>query len=273
MKNLLIITSLLFLSYYSRSQNTGLYGKRTFVEINSTSNIPIFSWLWAERNQYKASGVGSTMYQTLDKLNYGIHGVVGRSGKKNVGFSLEFGYDFQNIAGPDYLYDAITYTDEWGYENSYSLYMKHERLDVRTITIMPKLEITKKGGTLPVGLNHQIGLGYTISSIKEKDYVYTITEGEQYLTGEDSVNFEKNLINFDQKYKGFTLLYAFNVRTPISRSLMINYGIRYTLNLRNFGQFIPNSTHYYSEYDIKKDIGRTRALNFLTFNIGLTYAF
>lgn len=272
MKYYLIFT-LLGLSFYSKSQNTGLYGSRTFIEINSTSNMPIFSWFMDDNDQYKPTGVGNNLMLSTDKINYGISGVIGRSGKKNVGVSLEFAYAFQNIAGPRYLPDFGEYTDQWGYISSYSIYMVHERLDVRTLTIMPKLEFTNKGGTLPVGLNHQIGIGYTVSTVKKKDYIYRLFDGSENLTDADSANFKNNIINYDQQYKGITLLYAFNIRTPLSKHLMINYGIRYTLNVRNLGQYIPSSSYYYDEDLIKRNIGRMRMLNFLTFNIGLSFAF
>lgn len=265
---ILLFVSILF---NSSAQNTGLYGKRNFIEFNTASYIPVFSWILENGEMYKTSGAGNSLVVSNDKFNYGFHFVVGHAGKKNTGISLEFGYDFANIPGPS---DArIEYTDQWGYDNYYYVYLKHERLDINTFSIMPKIEFTRSGGTLPVGLNHQFGFGYTSSSVREKDYVYRITGGGDYISPEDSANFESKLINYDKKYKGYSFLYAFNIRTPISKKIMINYGIRYTLNFRNYAQYFSNSDYHYEEYDIARKIGKMRFTNFITFNLGVSYAF
>jgi hypothetical protein len=93
------------------------------------------------------------------------------------------------------------------------------------------------------------------------------------LTNEEVASFSKNLVNYENKYSGMTFLYAFNIRTPLSKSLMINYGIRYTLNLKNmFVTDIGTDQKYYPEDEVRTDLKRMRLTNVLSFNLGLTYA-
>lgn len=270
MKFIIITLFTLLFQFFTISQNTGLYGKRTFIEFNTVSYMPIFSWWLTEPDGYSSNGSGNTMTLKKDLFEYGFRLAVGRSGKRNTGVSCEFGYNFTNLSAPEDIYK--TYIDSWGYENSTSVSIRHERLDVRTISIMPKIEFTSQGGTLPVGLNHQIGLGFTSSKIKKKDYNYQIYNGSGEFTDEEIAAFPDNFTDYNETYKGMTLLYAFNIRTPISKRLMINYGIRYTLNLRNyFVSKIGTDQKYYSKQDVREDFQRMRISNILSFNLGLTF--
>lgn len=268
---LLFVTIVAFLLHYTvLSQNTGLYGKRTFIEFNTVSYMPIFSWLLSDSDGYSPSGAGNGLILKKDLFDYGFRFAIGRSGKKNVGLSLELGYSFSNLSTPEYI--EKEYSTSWGTSYGY-VTLKHERLDVQTISFMPKLEFTSKGGTLPVGLNHQIGLGFSSSKIKERDYNHTVFNGNGEFTDEELANFSKDFLDYSQSYKGMTLLYAFNIRTPISKSLMINYGIRYTLNLRNyFVSEIGTDQYYYPKQEIREDLKRMRLSNALSFNLGLTFA-
>lgn len=271
MKLLFIALFVCILHFFSNSQNTGLYGKRTFFEFNTVSYMPIFSWFMSESDGYSPSGAGNGLTLKKDLFDYGFRFAVGRSGKKNVGASFEVGYNFSNLSTPQNSY--IEYTDQWGNYTYKNISYKHERLDVRTISFMPKIEFTSKGGTLPVGLNHQIGLGFSSSKILERDYKYQVINSSGDLTAAEVATFSKDLLNYENTFKGMTFLYAFNIRTPLSKSLMINYGIRYTLNVRNyFSSEIGTDQKYYEEYEVRNDLRRMRLSNVLAFNLGLTFA-
>jgi hypothetical protein len=139
---------------------------------------------------------------------------------------------------------------------------------------MPKLTFTKEGGLLPIGLNHEIGIGYTRTKIVDKDYNFKINSGSEYLSAEDSVKIDTHYADYNEKYGGMTFMYAFKIKTPISKKIMINYGLRYTLNLKSFSFKSSGSSQYVqSAADMARNIGKKRVLNFLTFNLGLSYAF
>jgi len=89
----------------------------------------------------------------------------------------------------------------------------------------------------------------------------------------DPINFEKI-----QNVKKFVLLYALNMRTPITKSLMINYGIKYTINIGKK----PNDYYYaysggdptlnYTKY-VENSIARHRGFSFMNAFVGLTFVF
>lgn len=275
MKTILTI-SILLLGFTSIGQNTGLYGKRKYIEINGLGNIPLFGW-WinnsANNYYYKKSGTNS-LTEGKDYFNYGYRIALGIAGKGMIGFGLEFGQEFFNIAAP--IYGSYYYTDPWsGYAYYQNIGVMHEALEVKTMSIIPKLEFTSSGANLPVGINHQIGLGYTTTQIIEKDYFLKIDQDDvsYFASSADSSNFVNNFIDYNKKYRGYTFLYNFNIKTPISKKVMINYGIRYTLNIRNWRESFASSNSSWSPDDISRTIGRYRIANFLTFNLGASYSF
>jgi hypothetical protein len=262
---LIIITSVLFGGSF-HAQTSGLYGKRNYIEINGLSNFRLFGILFDESNYYKASG--SSLVESRDIIDFGYRITLGRVTSDHFAFGIEGGMDFQSLGIPGQYFQVKD-------PNSYNaVYHKHEMLDIRTISIMPKISFTKKGGLLPIGLNHEIGIGYNSSKVVDKDYEYRIISGGEGMSAIDSMYLDKQYVDYDQRYGGMTFMYAFKVKTPISKRVMINYGLRYTLNLRNYGQFISsNSASIVSSRDIAFDLGRMRISNLMTFNLGITYAF
>lgn len=266
----LIVVLLLFCSSI-QAQTSGLYGKRNYLELNGLSNFRLFGFLFDESYYYKPSGNGVT--PGYDFMDFGYRVTLGRVFSNSFAFGIEAGMDFQSIGIPSEYYN-IEYIDQWGYESTASIYHKHEMLDTRTLTIMPKISFTKVGGLLPIGLNHEIGFGINSTKVKDKDYNYRIIYGSEYMSAEDSTKLDQRYADYDQKYSGFTMMYAFKIKTPISKKVMINYGLRYTLNLRNYGQFFPNNSQVIVESDdISRSIGRMRLSNVMTFNLGVSYAF
>jgi hypothetical protein len=254
-----------------KAQTSGLYGKRNYLEVNGLSNLRLFGLLIDEAYYYKPLGNG--VIAGRDMIDVGCRMTLGRVFSNSFAFGIEAGMDFQSIGMSSGSF-TVPYTDQWGYEYYQYVSFQHEMLDTRTISIMPKVSFTKKGGLLPIGLNHEIGFGINSTKVIDKDYNYRLISGTEYLSAQDSVKLDQRYVDYDQKYSGFTLMYAFKIKTPVSKKVMINYGLRYTLNLRNFGQLIPNSNQVIvSSDDISRSIGRMRISNMMTFNLGISYAF
>lgn len=268
-----IATALFILFFVTtlNGQTSGLYGKRNYIEVNGLSNLRLFGLMFDDGSYYKSSGNSVTAGK--DIVDLGFRFTLGRVVSNNFAFGLEAGMDFQSIGMSD-EYHSVDYTDQWGNTYYQSIYFHHEMLDTRTVSIMPKISFTKKGGLLPIGLNHEIGFGINSTKVIDKDYNYRIISGSEYLSAQDSTRLEDQYVDFDQKYGGFTIMYAFKIKTPVSKRIMINYGLRYTLNLRNYGQFFASSNqHFESSADISQNIGRMRISNLMTFNLGVSYAF
>ncbi len=277
MKKILTL-SIVLLSFFSFSQNTGLYGKRNYIEFNMLGNVPLFNY-WINRGKYeryykKMSSNSNSLTNGKNILNYGFRVSLGHAGKKRTGLGVEIGYDFIKMAGPSA--GRYNYINQWDNSSYAFIDVKHEAVSVRTLSIIPKIEFTSKGGNLPVGINHQIGLGITTSNIVEKDYVMKVDpyEADYYFqSSADSSQFVNNFIDYDVKYGGFTFLYNFNIKTPISKKIMVNYGIRYTLHLRKWYDDYNYFDAPWSSNEISSQIGSNRITNFLTFNLGIGYSF
>jgi hypothetical protein len=272
MKSLLFIATatILFIPGF-HAQNSGLYGKKTYIEINGLGYSPMFSNVFNKQNEYSYRSFkveNGSLVEKKDRFNYGFRVAIGRVLTRSFAIGLEAGFDYSNLKTP-YLFEQ--YDGNWNYE---SFFIKHENLDVKSTQIMPKLEFTKEGGLLPIGLNHQLGFGFNTFQIVEREYKHTVIDGSSILTPEEKASIGSRFVNFDQRYKGYTIMYAFNIRTPVSKSLLINYGIRYTLNIRNPSPIAPDkTTFWYPSSNLNRDLGRDQVLHFLTFNIGATFAF
>jgi hypothetical protein len=135
---------------------------------------------------------------------------------------------------------------------------------------MPKIETNSNLGILPSGLSHQIGLGFTLTKIEKKDYVFT-----NFNLTTDEKEIIKNALTF-KDYKGFSFLYQMNYRTPISKRLFINWGMRYSLNfsamVKPFATY--NETLNYGVADqYRKNIFSTRLSNAIQFTLGLGFSY
>ena len=267
----ILLTSIVF------SQNTGLYGKRTFIDVNASGHYRLIHTLLMQENMYQNEN--GTLTQKKDRFDHGFQLAIGRAVKKNTAISLEFGMSFSSIQGPAEVPFSYQYIDSWSgtlQQQNGLIYTTHEAIKTRTISIMPKIEFNSKSN-LPVGLNHQIGIGYTRSSIVAKEYLnrinYTQTNNYNYNSFFTDAQYDAlvdDYTNLEETYSGFAIMYAFNIRTPVSKSLMINYGIRYTLN---FGGNMIRSFFDYQQKNFTSRHSYSRLANVINFNLGLTYAF
>lgn len=274
MKTYIILFISLFISTFSFSQkNNGYYGKRFFVDLEGLANYPLFSnFLTGTQYGYKANG--KNFVTKNDNLNIGFRINAGYAVKRNLGLSLEFGQDYSSV--------KMDNSENMYLNDYYNVYVKHEMIDVKTTVFIPKFEFATSKALLPMGLSHQLGFGIANSRVSEKDYLYQyidysagtnpITLYSTSKTDLDPVNFEKF-----KTVKKFVLLYALNMRTPITKNLMINYGIKYTINIGR----TPNDYYYSYSGDqtlnytrsVENTVARHRSLSFMNAFVGLTFVF
>lgn len=287
MKNILLFSALC-LSSLSYSQTYGYFGKKNTFSINGTGSIPlIYMFTRRDVSNYKKSG--KTLTQQNDLFDAGLN--LAYSHAFSGSFALGFEYDllFGNVKGPNNAY--FSYIEPYyDYPNYYIIPIKHEELSIRTNVFMPKIEYTFTGEQMPFGINNQLGIGYSTTKVLEKDYIYQFSNLGSYGSIDSSAIMNRKTLNYDElkSIKGITIMYAFNVRTPISKQLMINYGIRYTLNMSftpesssfvedfvySSGNEIPKSQNYLIDSnEIKSAVGKKRLSSVIALNIGLTYVF
>lgn len=238
---LLTLTFCCGLNYLSAQKYTGFYGKRFFVGFSVLGNNPAIYNFFFGANAAKASG--STLVSSTDKFNFGWRASIGYAVKRNFAVGCEFGQYYSSA----YLQDD------------------HEMLDVRTTSIIPTLEFATSNALLPMGLSHQFGFGISLSSVVDRVYLH----GPYY---NDVLDYAGQIKNQTPLMKG-VIMYGLNIRTPISKSLLISYGFKYTIHFaRNYksseGSFNPSH-----DTGVKDEVNYQQRFNFINLTVGLTYSF
>lgn len=252
----LILLIILFSTTFGYGQNTGLYGKKTLIEVSAAGYMPLAYNIFNDYYNYK--NVNNQLVQKKDLFDYSFRVNLSRALKNNFALGFEYSMEFGNATVPErYYYDS------WTWE---SQFIQHEQLSISTTSYMPKLIFASSGDLLPIGLSHQIGFGFTKTKIKDQDYLYE-TEGQ--ITW---VNYDTMMVDLSNVYKGYTFMYEMHINTPLTEAITLNYGIRYNLNYVPKYQN-PNNSNIITESDLNRIISRKRIYSFMNFSIGLGYAF
>lgn len=271
----------ILISHFSFTQDAGFFGKKNVVSINGLGAIPLIQNFFNGPDSYSPyfKNKNGKLTPAKDLFNGGFSIGYSHAFTHNFGLGFDFVSFYSNTEGPVVgLYTE--YIPDYGYDNYISVNLDHEALSIRTLTFLPKIEFQINSNELPIGIVNQFGIGYSTTKVIEKDYIYTIT-----YPNPDNYNGLENKRVFDEKatYNGITIMYAFNVRTPISKSLLINYGIRYTLNYTFGGESISgiipgssanqSSNYLIDDVEMSNIIGKNRLANVISLNLGLSYLF
>jgi hypothetical protein len=270
MKISLLSIILLFGIFHTHAQNPGYFGKKNVIDFTFIAQSPVFGNIGYQggSNQLLKLENGN-LVESKDRFDWGFRFNYSHPTKRDFALGIEAGYDYYSVQR-NYRSDADYYTNYY-----------FEKLDVKSLSIMPKLEFSNEGGLLPMGISHQIGIGIRMVKPVDKAFSYAqtdfyasnvnipiTTEGAEYLKYTGSA------------VKGMTLMYALNFRTPLTKSLLLNYGIRYTLNFMSKTYFSAyNSQETYpnvlklTENEFQSIVRTRKQLSFIQANIGLSYAF
>lgn len=194
-------------------QYNGYLGKKNVIEFFGVGYNPTFSNLIDE--YYISRPTATKFDEETDQFDFGFR----------LGFSHSFNSQF--ALGVEVGYDYFSVDRDFSQYN-YSSFYKHEGLDIAMSSIMPKLIFSGKGSLQPMGISHQVGFGFVSYNVRERDYKEKafstpIAINEDLFQIIDSPDYEKP--------KGFVIMYALNMRTPISKSLFFTYGIRYQFHI------------------------------------------
>lgn len=270
---------LLFLLCFTdgHSQTYGYFGKKNVLTINGTGCMPMTYWFLRRAPNYKWTG--NSLTQGNDFFDGGFVASISHAFSGNFGLGFEYAMTFGNMAGPQEATVTFNYGQS-GYSYTENVDIRHEQLKIQTMSFLPKIEYTFLGDQMPIGINNQFGVGFSTTKVIEDDYeVKPVFNG--YNNPETAESFDEDkVLNFSKlkPVNGMTLLYAFNVRTPISRNLLLNYGIRYTLNL-DFTELTsyttPSSTqgYYVHSNEIQRLISNKRLSSIIMLNFGINYVF
>lgn len=241
--------------------NYGYYGKKTFVDISSSSYIPLIYNLTTYQKGNELAPSGNSLISSDTWFNIGLRTSIGRALSAKVGIAFEFGFDrykvYQNV-----------FSD---YSSSY--YDESESIKVNSFLFMPRLEFGGPNGLLPNGIVHQVGIGLNLNKAVTRNYLRDF--GSYTLGGPNADPTEAEQLMIDNKLdkavKLVQIMYGLKMRTPIGKSMMLIYGFRYTLdfgaNLSGFGTSSTLNDTFYN------DVRRYQFRNVIAFDLGLTLPF
>jgi hypothetical protein len=259
-----------FISLEGWSQNNGFIGKKNFIAIDLRAYTPIVHGL-RTKNQINFKTRGSDYANKKNLVDYGFNFSIGRVLSRNVGVILQYARsNFDFILTGDYR-SPIVSNDT--YEHAYRV-VKANFFEARSVGIMPILELNNSSGLLPLGLSHQFGIGFNKSYFVEKDYHLRY---EDFEDGTGITEAPLELYNFkNDPITSYTMMYKINLRIPISKSILFNFGIRYNFNY--FPEKDISSSAYANQFLLTRDnlidiIKSKESKNFICFETGFNLCF
>lgn len=252
----LITIMLLFTGVVTAQKNNGFYGKKFFFDISARGTTPLVNNIFVN-DYYKKEG-SNTLHLSKDRFNYGFSGTVGMAFEHDKAICLNVSEMFGNIPGP-----TVIQTPDMG---GTAIYLRaHENIRLRTLLIMPTLCFSNKSSLLPIGISHEFGVGYRMTNVVEKDYIFALEYGGSGTSESLGISY----IDYKRKYAGLSLSYALRIRRPLSNTLALNAGLRYMLNFSKADDKVYN--YYYDP--IPREILSYHRCSIITFDIGLTLLF
>lgn len=270
--SLYILLSLLSLNTFA--QVSGYFGKKNMIDIGMKfSNPMIYKIDGYGDDYYKASG--TNLVQAKDRLDYA------------------YTFNYSRILSNKFCLALEMDIEKFKHELSYNYYNNNsmynysgnvERLEFTSRIIMPKIQFNTKNSFFPVGTYHEFGFGFRNTKLVKKDYVLDLEKyNEDWygpetvpLTQEEERNVKANFYDYSKNsFKGYVLYYSFNMRKPITKFLLINYGFSYTINKTQknaYRNYSSTDAHLVTEYDVEEMIRMKKLYNFIQFKIGLTLA-
>jgi hypothetical protein len=210
---------------YSAQGTPGYLGKKIILDFSLKVATPTF------RKQYIAVIEDHGLNVKQDVLDLGFKGSAMYAVNRNFLVGGTIGFDrFRTNANRVYSINTndITFTDDVILDNS-----NIQALPFTLFSVIPKIEFAGKGSLLPMGLSHQVGIGYFNARVDKRAVFGKVQsyDASGILSPLTPTNNVENLLDPSIKsFNGVTFLYAMNMRLPISDRLMINFGIQYTYN-------------------------------------------
>jgi len=260
MKKIVKLLLILVVANQINAQNPGYFGRKNVVDFSVNGQYNLFSNLG--RNFYKFENDKLVKYK--DRVDWGFRVNYSRVLRRNFALGIECGYDYYRIQ-PLQIY---------GYFSFYPT--DFENWDVKSLNIMPKIEFSNKGGLLPMGISHQIGVGIRLVKVVDKEYHYVLDgNGSQPSVLYNAIVMPDSYL-YKGTAKGLVFMYALNMRTPISQRIFLNYGFRYTLNFmsKQLDYSAGTSQNLLMTSGEYQNLVRQRKIgSFIQGNIGLSFAF
>lgn len=269
MKLFLTFISLsLFCSF--QAQTTGFFGKKNLLEIGGTLQNPMLYNFYAMRNSPKPYlSKDGVLESRTPKLNYGFRFSYGKMIKRNLAVYLETGLNYFSVV-PDPYFDYGTLQTESNYT-----FEQGEMLDIRSFSIIPKIELTSDDGLLPIGITNQFGVGVNFYKTIKKDYIGSADSIDHSSGFSFPVNITSdNYYDYsNQAIKGYTFLYKLTMRIPINDRILYHFGFRYTYTFVPFSNYSTTAEQVLTQANMWEAIRHKESRNLINFETGISFSF
>ena len=266
MKAFLKINLVLFALLFTQgifAQNSGFIGKKNIISLDARVFNPLMLNISRQEElKYKANG--SQFEPARNLLSYGMNLSIGRTLANRFAFHIQ-----ASVLNYKMLADVAGNFPNLSINRS--TYFKG-----KAFGIMPILEFASSGGILPLGLSHQVGLGFYRNKVVKDDYLFLARD--YYSSNQDITLYtEDQLFDYDNySVKSYSLMYKLNLRLPVSRSVLYNLGIRYNLNFtQNIFEYddVPPSGLIFSAQQHRNIVARTQLNNIISVETGFSFVF
>ena len=264
-----------FIAFSLFSQSKGFFGKKNIVEFGVTFQNPLlYNYRISNLGQIETGAFlneNGTLVSGKPKINLGYRFSLGRIIEKNFGFYIESGLSYFSVVPNLNSTSIFSQNSITKYSNLYS-----EMLDIRSFTIMPKIEFANNDALLPLGISNQFGVGFNYYKTLSKEYIGTFDQTDDLgnITSNNKVS-KYNYYNFsDKSIKGYSLMYKLTMRIPISESLLFHFGFRYTFNfVPSYFIYSNSSNSILSQENMRNMIKLKENRNLINFETGLSFCF
>lgn len=249
-----------------RAQEAGYFGKKTLIELGAQGQLPlVFNAVTQEKGYVFKNG---TLQESYNLKDFSFRGSIGAVLSENVAIALEYNQHFYRINALRGGELNRQYTDSNGAFVTQYIRPEVAFLDVQERTIMPKILFSAGSGRVPAGLTNEIGIGYCMISIKNRE-----PEVGPSATGSfDAAAVRKQLVDPQvDELKGMTFMYGLRMNFPITRSFLLNVGIRYNYSVlfdkRGYRK-MEQTDSWVSGRELWSRLNQRRQLGIITFGVG-----
>lgn len=247
----------------SAQKRISIFGKKNFIFTHLQFNAPIYSGSFKPVNYYVKNDEMKQKRVLLDKsITLSYNRII--SSNLSLGLDAKI-YSFKVPSSNKIIVsngnETITQTDTFDFQMN--------SLGMTNISFIPYFEITNLKNHSPLGIVNQIGIGYSITYFKHKNYDYSMkrASSDVWLTPDTYSYNDKG-----PSYKAISIMYGQLLKLPLSKRLFLGMGVKYYLNF-----FLKNKDHkmnhpivnYYDTYFYLKE---KRILS-IQGNIGLGFSF
>ena len=201
------------------AQVEGFLGKRLYIDLTGTANIPMVSGAFNEENYYRKGK--SEMVGRRDFLDYGGGFQISTPVSKRYMIGLSVLFHQNEVFADRALVNRFFNPFSGGFERTTNFRM--ESAQVSSATIMPLTIVSGKGSYQGVGITYDFGIGYSVARIREKGYYFALNEFD--LDTDAWTDRDLYRLNADWPLMhGIAGRYGIHLQTPITENVHFKIG-------------------------------------------------